>query len=189
MQKLNLGSGKNPKPGYLNVDKVGTPDLVCDLEKFPWPWETDSVDQITMHHVLEHLGETTEVYFGVIRELYRVCCDGAAIEIIVPHHRHDDFVTDPTHVRPITPAGLTMFSQAKNKEWERDNNPRSQLGIRLGVDLELTNTDLALDEPWGTQFRANEITQEAVLEAITRYNNVIKEVRMVVRVVKPAGRE
>lgn len=32
--KLNMGSGQNPFDGYINVDKFGTPDVLCDLEVF-----------------------------------------------------------------------------------------------------------------------------------------------------------
>ena len=35
--KLHLGSGHKKKDGYVNVDKVGTPDVLHDLEVFPWP--------------------------------------------------------------------------------------------------------------------------------------------------------
>ena len=41
--KLNLGSGRNPQTGYLNVDKYGEADLKCDLESFPWPWEAGTL--------------------------------------------------------------------------------------------------------------------------------------------------
>ena len=44
-----------------------------------------------------------------MKELYRISCDQANIHISVPHPRHDDFLADPTHVRPITTLGLTSI--------------------------------------------------------------------------------
>ncbi|MBY0403020.1 MAG: methyltransferase domain-containing protein, partial [Cyanobacteria bacterium] len=104
--KLNLGSGQNPKAGYVNVDKFGNPDVLLDLESFPWPWETSSVDEIVLHHVMEHLGASAEVYFKIMQEMYRVCKPGALIHITVPHPRHNHFAFDPTHVRGILPEGF-----------------------------------------------------------------------------------
>ena len=39
--KLNLGSGSKILKGYVNVDKFQyyNPDVVHDLEKFPYPFE------------------------------------------------------------------------------------------------------------------------------------------------------
>ncbi|KKK54869.1 hypothetical protein LCGC14_3080370, partial [marine sediment metagenome] len=51
--KLNLGCGPKKMDGYTNVDKyaVFKPDIIQDLEKFPWVFEDNSVDEIVMHHV------------------------------------------------------------------------------------------------------------------------------------------
>src|ERR1700724_999619 len=70
--KLNLGSGQNPRAGYINVDKYGTPDVKHDLETFPWPWPDDSVSEIVLCHVLEHLGQDPKVYLAIMKEMYRV---------------------------------------------------------------------------------------------------------------------
>jgi predicted SAM-dependent methyltransferase len=96
--KLNLGSGRRPRPGYVNVDKVGAPDLRWDLEVFPWPWGDDTVSEINLSHVLEHLGATTEIYFGIWKEMYRVCAAGALVHITVPHPRNVYIMTDTSHV-------------------------------------------------------------------------------------------
>ena len=36
---LNLGSGKKPRPGAVNVDVTARtqPDLIHDLDETPWP--------------------------------------------------------------------------------------------------------------------------------------------------------
>ena len=60
--KLNLGCGNNKYDGFLNVDKFGEPDIKWDLEKFPWPWEDNSVDEIRIIHVLEHLGDCLQFF-------------------------------------------------------------------------------------------------------------------------------
>jgi len=72
--KLNLGCGEVKHDGYINVDKydIFEPDVVQDLEKFPWAFEDNSVDEIIMHHVLEHLGQTTEEYMNILAELHRI---------------------------------------------------------------------------------------------------------------------
>jgi len=183
--KLNLGSGNHPLPGYVNVDRFGAPDVIHDLERFPWPWETGSVEEIVLNHVLEHLGETTEAYFGVIKELYRVAAPGATIRIVVPHPNHDDFISDPTHVRKVTPRGLELFSKAKNDEWAGTSLANTPLARHLDVDLELVSVEYSVDEPWASRLKNQEIGPDELAMAARQYNNVVKEIRMVIRVIKP----
>lgn len=69
--KLNMGCGFNKRAGFLNVDLAPEcqPDLVCDLESLPCPWENDSVDAVVFHHSLEHIGQSPRVFLGMIKEL------------------------------------------------------------------------------------------------------------------------
>jgi hypothetical protein len=186
--KLNLGSGQNPLADYLNVDKFGTPDLKWDLEQFPWPWETSSVSDVVMNHVLEHLGREMNVYFGIVKELYRVCRDGGVIQIAVPHPRHDDFLNDPTHVRPITAASWDLFSKAKNREWRERHVSNTPLGEYLDVDFEIVDAVHVLDHVWWKKLDSGAITDQQVGEYAKQLNNVVKEIRLKIKVIKPAAK-
>ena len=74
MKKLNLGSGDKRIPGFLNVDKFDTfePDIVHDLEIFPYPFLDNEIDEIKLIHVLEHIGQTPDLFIKIIKELLRL---------------------------------------------------------------------------------------------------------------------
>ena len=186
--KLNLGCGNAKISEWINVDKVPycNPDQVVDLEKFPWPWPDNSVDEILLSHVLEHLGATSDVYLGIIKEIYRVCRNGAVISIVVPHPRHDHFLGDPTHVRVVIPDGLALFSQKQNREWIAKGAANTPLGIYLGVDFDITDAKLILDDIWQRKFERKQVTMDALNEAAAAYNNVIKEIQIKMTAIKPS---
>ena len=83
IKKLNLGCGAVKKPGYINIDidPVFRPDIIHDLETFPYPFQGDTFDRIEADHILEHLGNA----FGVVRELHRISKNNGTIVIKVPH--------------------------------------------------------------------------------------------------------
>lgn len=184
--RLNLGCGQDKRKDWINVDKIAAaePDEVVDLEELPWPWPDSSVDEVAMKHVLEHLGAETEVYLGIVAELWRVCRPDAKVQIIVPHPRHDTFLGDPTHVRPITPQGLELFSQRRNREWAKKGNANTPLGLYLGIDFELENVDMVPAAGWRERLLRQEITMDDLMRAEGMYNNVILEIHIVLRAVK-----
>jgi hypothetical protein len=191
IMRLNLGCGSKKISGWVNVDKVAacSPDQMVDLEKFPWPWPDNSVEAVSLSHVLEHLGGETKIYLGIIKELYRVCRDRAKIFIAVPHPRHDDFLTDPTHVRAITPEGLRMFSQSANREWIAGGFANTPLGLYIGVDFAIDFVNAIPDEPWKGRFERKEISLADLQNAARKYNNVMREFRVVMHPIKQTTAE
>lgn len=183
--KLNLGCGANRLPGYVNVDCFGDVDVNWNLEQFPWPWADNSVDEILMKHVLEHLGERTETFFSIVKELYRVCKPDAKINIIVPHPRHDDFLHDPTHVRVITHGTMRLFCKKANAQWEKKGFANSRLGFYLDVDFETLSMNMVPDGVWAKRLAEGTITVAELDEAARTYNNVIREIQVILAVRKP----
>ena len=82
-RKLNLGCGEFKKGGFINVDRDEKlkPDVVHDLDKFPYPFADDEFALIEADHTLEHLRDP----FAVMRELHRILASGGRLIIRVPH--------------------------------------------------------------------------------------------------------
>lgn len=186
MAKLNIGCGFNKRQGFINVDKAKEcePDMVADLEK-SWPFESNSIDEIQASHVLEHMGETTEGFLNIMREMYRVCQNGARIHIQVPHHNHWTFHADPTHVRKILPEGLRLFDQEFNRETIRNGDASTALGIYNKVDFVMEKAQPCFDEPWASRIRNGLALQQDLDFAASHHNNCIAQWDIVLRVRKP----
>lgn len=171
--KLNLGSGTKRYPGYLNIDSdAGSlPDYLLNLETDTLPIVDNSVDEVLAHHILEHLGDG---FFHCLRELYRVCKHGAIIDVKVPHPRHDTFLIDPTHKRPIYPHTLDMFSKTRNKRDMDAGGCETPLGFINNIDMVVIGHTFILDEYWKEQFQS--YTEEQCEHAARSFNNVILEI-------------
>lgn len=179
--RLNLGAGDTRYDGFVNVDydKNCNPDYLFDIETEIWPFEDSSVDQVIAHHVFEHLGEG---FFHVMKELYRVCQNGAQIDVIVPHPRHDTFLSDPTHRRPILPMTFQLFSKKFNDSCKLFNEPASRLGHRYDVDFELVESHDIPDMKYLTTFSDTEVNQAK--QYINEHNNIVMNIHIKLLVVK-----
>ena len=107
--KLNIGSGYKRYDDFLNVDDdpLVSPDFIVNLEEAKLPFEDNSVEEIRAYHILEHIKN----FIPLMQEFYRICKHGAVVDIIAPHHNHEVFYGDPTHVRSITVNGMYLFSK------------------------------------------------------------------------------
>lgn len=110
--RMNLGSGRNYLPGWLNVDvsTAACPDVVYDFSKnsvgsgltlnsyidgreiFVAP---ETFDLIYADNVLEHVEDLVGLYSNIL-SLLKV---GGIFEIIVPFEKSKGCWQDPTHVR------------------------------------------------------------------------------------------
>lgn len=186
-KRLNLGSGLNKLEGYHNVDINGktSPDEVVDLNQFPWPWKDGSFDHIVAKDILEHLGESSEDFIKVIKEMYRISHNGAIWEIQAPHWRCDVALDDPTHRRAITPGMFHLFNKNRLAEKARRKDSDSPLAFDHDVDIELCDMQFQYLPMWIEQIQKGTINEEQLNFALNHYNNVAISATYLIQVHKP----
>ena len=107
---LNLGCGTTRIPHSIGVDVVKIDsyvDIVHDLNRIPYPFKSNSVDEIHIYHTLEHLSEPLKK----IEECYRILKIGGKLFIRVPHFSSMGAFSDITHVRPFGYTSFDVFEK------------------------------------------------------------------------------
>jgi len=128
-KRLNLGSGGEYKEGWVNldVDPYFKPDIIHDLDNFPYPFADSSFDEVRIVSVFEHLKEPVKV----LEEIYRISKDKALVDIRVPYFKHPWVAwSDITHLRAY--SGMA-FNQLKNRGYSRFNFNFKLLEIKYRV--------------------------------------------------------
>ena len=184
--KLNLGCGKNYTDDWVNVDFYDDSrcDVVHDLEVFPWPWENDSVSEIKIIHTLEHLGADWKIYIKILQEMYRICEDDAEIMVAVPSPWHWNFTSDPSHVRPVTPDGLNLFSKEHCQRCIDEKMAETPFAMIYDVDLRPHDVVWIPDDYWKNKIDRGEVQQSQMGELHNKYRNVVSEFQIPLVVVK-----
>lgn len=120
--RMNLGSGKDYKAGWLNVDilAMAQPDVVLDLSQpvaLPLALATQgggevlleagSLDHVYANNVLEHVPDLPRLMTNVLALLK----DGGVFEIEVPYEKALTAWQDPTHLRALNENSWVYYAE------------------------------------------------------------------------------
>jgi glycosyltransferase involved in cell wall biosynthesis len=179
---LNLGSGRRVYVPYVNVDirPDVDADMVVDLERTPWPWPDNYAAEVRFEHALEHMGRDFKTFQAMMRELYRVCQPGAHVIVHAKHPWNDVFIHDPTCVRVVSPAVLSLFDRAMHPH----SNPEP-VAEKNKVDFEVVQRTVILAEPYRTQFQTGQLSLEEGARLVDSSLNVCTDFQIELCVHKP----
>lgn len=180
--KINLGSGIKRFPGFFNIDSDPgcNPDLVMKIGVDNFPFDDNTVDEVLAHHVFEHIGDG---FFNFLKDLYRVCKHEAIIDVHVPHPRHDYFLGDLTHVRPITIENMRPLSKSWCDTQSYISSSWSGLANQLDVDFEIFQHEYLLDDVFKMIVQNVESNEQFDWMARSM-NNAITEIHFKMMVIK-----
>jgi len=101
----------------LDMDANLEPDVVWDLEDFPYPFEDNLFDEIHAYEVLEHTGQQGDFrfFFKQFTEFWRILKPGGYFCATVPMWDSPWAWSDPGHKRIISANTLVFLSQDEYK--------------------------------------------------------------------------
>ena len=122
MLVLDVGCGINKHPGAIGIDRNprSRADVLCDIDRAPYPFAGGVFDQIRAVHVIEHVADI----IGAMEEFHRLLRPGGRIFLVTPHYTDFSSLCDPTHRWHLNSFSFRYFG-------ERHGGFRYYSGVRL----------------------------------------------------------
>lgn len=126
---LDVGCRDRKQPNFLGLDSVARDgvDIVHDLEKFPYPIESESCLTIKCAHVIEHIKPWLVIPF--MDELWRMLLPDGQLAISAPYAGSPGFWQDPTHCTAVTERtflhfdpDVPLYQQYQPKPWRVEHS-------------------------------------------------------------------
>jgi SAM-dependent methyltransferase len=109
MRVLDVGCGIRKLPGAIGIDRnpAAKADVLCDLDRFPYPFRDSSFDRLQAIHVIEHVADVIRT----MEEFHRLVKPRGIIRIETPHYTDFSSFCDPTHRSHLNSFSFRYFGE------------------------------------------------------------------------------
>lgn len=159
MLKINLGNSSCQFPGFVNSAEFfaqqghHAPEgqqvfSSAELDQFPWPLADNSVSSAKLIYSLE-LPHGTKTTLDIMSELYRVCADGALIEIRTHSPLFLQSLQFPFQFNLTSERSLRFLDRPNREKMRQDQAlqfliPTKSDGSELDIDIRILKHEINL---------------------------------------------
>jgi SAM-dependent methyltransferase len=106
---LDVGCGIRKLAGAVGIDRnpASAADVLCDLDRAPYPFRDDSFDALHATHVIEHVADVMRA----MEEFHRLVRAGGRVRIVTPHYTDFSSFCDPTHRWHLNSFSFRYFGE------------------------------------------------------------------------------
>ncbi len=107
MRILDVGCGINKYPGAIGIDvnPRTRADVLCDVNRLPYPFRDSAFDALRATHLIEHVDHVVRT----VEEFHRLVRHGGTVYIATPHYTDFSSFCDPTHRWHLNTFSLRYF--------------------------------------------------------------------------------
>ena len=109
MRILDVGCGVKKYAGSVGIDRnaASAADVICDLDRFPYPFADHAFDGLRAIHVIEHVQDVIRT----MEEFHRLVRPGGRVRIETPHYTDFSSFCDPTHRSHLNSYSFRYFGE------------------------------------------------------------------------------
>jgi SAM-dependent methyltransferase len=109
MRILDVGCGINKYRGSIGIDRnpQSRADVLCELDRFPYPFRDGAFDEVRATHVIEHVSDVIRT----MEEFHRLLRNGGVVVVSTPHYTDFSSFCDPTHRWHLNSFSFRYFSE------------------------------------------------------------------------------
>jgi SAM-dependent methyltransferase len=106
---LDVGCGIKKAPGAIGIDRnpASAADVLCDLDRTPYPFADNSFDRLEATHVVEHVSDVIRT----LEEFHRLVRPGGRVRVVTPHYTDFSSFCDPTHRWHLNSFSFRYFGE------------------------------------------------------------------------------
>ncbi len=109
MLVLDVGCGLNKYPGAIGIDRNprSRADVLCDLDRLPYPFAGGVFDLVRAVHFIEHSADVIRT----MEEFHRLAKPSGRIYVVTPHYTDFSSFCDPTHRWHLNSFSFRTFGE------------------------------------------------------------------------------